>query len=438
MQLTIYRGTKEVGGTMIELKTGNTRILVDAGYPLFLNGEVINETLGKRPYQELLELGVIPKVKGLYRWDKPEFDAVLISHAHSDHFGLLKYIHPDIPIFLSETTDKLIEMSLSFPIPDYSHRVRNNIQMQEWFSIGDFTIKAYRMDHSAFQAAAFEIKDERKTIQYTGDFRGHGRRREYLERFLKEAEKEPDLLLIEGTTLGRTDEAECTEEELEAQFKHIIMNQQGTEKSSGIVLCQPTSQNIDRVVSFYKAARACGKIFVMDIYTANLLYELKKLGNDDLPAPSIWRPNLRVFYPMLLTKKLEKLLGRQYSKRFRAYSISKKAIGRKQNQIVMLVRPSALTDLKLMRLKDGALIYSQWQAYRDKPYQVRLEEYLKSRGFTDCYLHTSGHAFEEQIKKVIKGLSPKEIVPIHTFCPEAFAKFDSNITYRQDGIPFDL
>ncbi|HVI40425.1 MAG TPA: hypothetical protein VM577_07175, partial [Anaerovoracaceae bacterium] len=124
MQLTIYRGTQEVGGTMIEIKTHNTRILLDAGYPLFFHGEVIDDELARKPYQELLDLGIIPKVKGLYRWETPEFDAVLISHAHSDHFGLLKYIHPDILIYLSKTTDKLIEMNLTFPIPDYSRRKR--------------------------------------------------------------------------------------------------------------------------------------------------------------------------------------------------------------------------------------------------------------------------------------------------------------------------
>lgn len=103
MQITIYRGTKEVGGTMIEIKSGNARILLDAGYPLFYKGEVIDDEWVKKPYQELLELGVIPKVKGLYRWDKPGFDALLISHAHSDHFSLLKYVHPDIPVHLPET-----------------------------------------------------------------------------------------------------------------------------------------------------------------------------------------------------------------------------------------------------------------------------------------------------------------------------------------------
>lgn len=447
---------------MIELKSGKTRILLDAGFPLFYCGEVIDDSFTKKPYQELLELGIIPQVKELYRWEKPSFDAVLISHAHSDHFGLLQYIHPDIPIYLSEPTDKLIEMNLTFPVPDYSNRDRRLIKMYEHFSIGDFTIKPFLMDHSAYQAAAFEIKCGGKTILYTGDFRGHGRRREYLERFLREAEKSPDLLLIEGATMGREGESEQTEEELEAQFKQVMANQQpnqqanqkGAENQNCIVLCQPTSQNIDRVISFYKAAKACGKIFVMDIYTANLMYELEKIrkksagyrgntGRGDinggsLPVPSIFRPDIRVFYPLLLTKKLEKLLGKSYAKRFRAYRITGKAVKRKQKQLVMLIRPSTLTDLKLMGLKDGTLIYSQWQVYREKPYQRRLLEYLKSRGFSDCYLHTSGHAFEEDIKKVITGLSPREIVPIHTFCPEAFYQFHPKVTLRQDGVPFEL
>ena len=432
MQITIHRGTCEVGGTMIELKMRNTRILLDAGYPLFYHGEIINEEWVKKPYQELLELGVIPKVEGLYRWDDPKFDAVLISHAHSDHFGLLKYIHPDLPVYLSETTDQLIEMNLGFPIPDYAKRSRRMIRMYESFAIGDFTIKAYLMDHSAFQAAAFEITCEGKNILYTGDFRGHGRHGDYLERFLKEAQKEPDLLLIEGTTLGRTGESNYSEDQLAAEFKRVM------EKEAGIVLCQPTSQNIDRIISFYKAAKDCGRTFVMDIYTANVLSEMRRPGHEGLPVPSLLRPDLRVFHPLMLTGKMDKILGKHNAKRFRGCSISVKMIGRAQKQIVMLVRPSMLTDLKRMNLKNGILIYSQWQAYRNKPYQRRMEEYLKKRGFSDVYLHTSGHAFSEEIKKVITGLSPKEIVPIHTFCPEAFDQFYPKVTLRQDGIPFSL
>lgn len=89
MKIAIYRGAKEIGGTFIEIKTSSTRILIDAGYPLFLNGDVINQDFQTLSNEELLSLGVLPSISGLYYWDHKSFDAVIISHAHTDHFGLL-------------------------------------------------------------------------------------------------------------------------------------------------------------------------------------------------------------------------------------------------------------------------------------------------------------------------------------------------------------
>ena len=46
--------------------------------------------------------------------------------------------------------------------------------MYKLFQVGDIKIKPYLMDHSAFDSAAFET--ENKTVIYTGDFIGHGRK----------------------------------------------------------------------------------------------------------------------------------------------------------------------------------------------------------------------------------------------------------------------
>ena len=116
MKAIIYRGTCEIGGTLIELSADGTRILLDAGYPLFLNGNPIEDGVLKLPPEELLKLGVLPLINGLYEWDSPSIDAVIISHAHLDHYGLLKYVHSDIPIYLSAGTKKLIEVSQLFKI----------------------------------------------------------------------------------------------------------------------------------------------------------------------------------------------------------------------------------------------------------------------------------------------------------------------------------
>lgn len=187
MNITIYRGTKEIGGTLIELKSKRTRILIDAGYPLFLNNKPIDDNIAKLPYPKLLELGVLPKINGLYAWDKADFDAVIISHAHLDHYGLLKYVNTEIPVYLSAGSKRIIEVSQLFKISNDFELQIKDFKMYEMFQVGDIKIKPYLMDHSAFDAAAFEILTENKTIIYTGDFRGHGRKAICLDRFISNA-----------------------------------------------------------------------------------------------------------------------------------------------------------------------------------------------------------------------------------------------------------
>lgn len=203
MKITIYRGNKEIGGALIELNTSTTRILIDAGYPLFLNNEPIQDEIAKKPYSELLSLGILPDIKGLYAWGKKGFDAVIISHAHLDHYGLLKYVNTKIPVYLSRGTETLIRISQIFKLYKPFEMGIRHFNMYEPFEIGHFKIIPYLMDYSAFDAAAFEISNNVKTVIYTGDFRGHGRKAICLERFIKKVRKSAEALLIEGTMFGR-------------------------------------------------------------------------------------------------------------------------------------------------------------------------------------------------------------------------------------------
>ncbi|CFY07396.1 Beta-lactamase-like [Syntrophomonas zehnderi OL-4] len=227
MRLTIYRGTHEIGGTLIECSTEKTRLLIDAGYPLFLNGMPVETKAALLSPEKLLEIGVLPAIDGLYSWDKPSFDAVIISHAHIDHYGLTKYIHHDIPIYVSAGTETLIELSQTFKIYDSYPINAHKFKMYEPFSIGDILVKPYLMDHSAFDAAAFELKGEGKTLIYSGDFRGHGRKAVCLDVFIQNASKQADLLLIEGTMLGRLDEKVMTEDLLEEEIINEVKSRNG-------------------------------------------------------------------------------------------------------------------------------------------------------------------------------------------------------------------
>jgi ribonuclease J len=431
MNITIYRGTKEIGGTLVEIKSADSRILIDAGYPLLLNGTTIDSRLAKSPIEKLLELGILPTIKGLYAWDDPAFDAVLISHAHLDHYGLLKYINPAIPVYMSEGTREIIRLSQLFKIVDvFTAEIRAFI-MHKPFYIGDFSVKPYLMDHSAFDAAAFEISSEGKTIIYSGDFRGHGRKPRCIDRFIEGAVKNADVLLTEGTMLGRPDEIVITEKKLQ---DNLVAKMQHAE---GLIIFQASGQNIDRLVTFYKAATNLKRMFVIDIYTANILSALRRLGNK-LPFPSSKYPNIKVFYPYRLTRKIFNEIGKKYAWDFAPYRISREQIKESQNDIVMMVRPSLQKDLISCGLQDGSFIYSLWQGYRESPYQQNFEKQLKASGFETLFLHTSGHASSDDIEKVIKGLSPKKIVPIHTLSPDEFARFSDKVEQQQDGVEFEV
>ena len=431
MKLTVYRGTKEIGGTFIEVKTTNTKILIDAGYPLFLNGAPIEENIAKLPYTKLLELGVLPRIKGLYEWDVPKFDAIIISHAHLDHYGLLKYVHPEIPVYISAGTQKLIEITKLFIIPGNYNFKTEIFKMYERFQIGDIQIKPYLMDHSAFDAAAFEINAENKVIIYTGDFRGHGRKSICLERFITNVTNQPDLLLTEGTMLGRKEEEILTEDELEQRIMKQARN------NNGPVLFQSSSQNIDRIVSFYRAAIKLKKTFVVDVYTANVLYELRQLGNN-IPYPAHEYANIKVFFPHRLTQKIFNKIGEKYAKRFSAFHIPKVKLQDEQDDVIMMVRPSMLRDIEKCDLCNGIFIYSLWQGYRDSVYQRNFEESLANRGFSLISLHTSGHASLNDIKKLIDGVEPKLIIPIHTMMPTAFKDFCGKTKLLEDGEEYEV
>ena len=301
--------------------------------------------------------------------------------------------------------------------------------MYEPFAIGDFSVKPYLMDHSAFDAAAFEITAEGKTVIYSGDFRGHGRKAVCLGKFIKAVSKQADVLFTEGSMMARSDEKTITEDELEIAVVDALKDK------TGIALFQSSSQNIDRLVSFYKAALRLGKTFVVDVYTAHVLYALHLLGNN-IPYPSYNK--LEVFFPYRLTQKVFNEIGGEYAKRFSPYHITKEKLAARQNEIVMLVRPSVHSDLERCGLSGGTFFYSMWEGYRDSDYQQKFENWLDSRGFRKIFLHTSGHAKVSDIRRLIDGLDAKRIIPVHTMRPDAFLEFSGKVELHNDGEVFEV
>ena len=107
-KIIVHRGGQEIGGSAIEVRAANARVLFDLGSPLDFNTREATDVTGMR------ESGVLPNIQGLYNDDVPTFDAIVLSHAHVDHCGLINFAHPDIPLYLSRGSKVLLDISARF------------------------------------------------------------------------------------------------------------------------------------------------------------------------------------------------------------------------------------------------------------------------------------------------------------------------------------
>jgi ribonuclease J len=429
MYFKIHRGTKEIGGSCVEVWTENTRILVDFGMPL-VEKDGTSFDFGKYktlPVVELIAKGVLPDIKGLYNGDEGFIDAVVISHPHQDHYGLSNFIHKDIKHFLGEASHKIIAISNLF-LPQQVNIVNATyFEKEKVFIIGDITITPYWADHSAFDSYSFLVEANGKSIFYSGDFRNHGRKTNAFKWFTHNAPQNVDYLLLEGTTIGRETKPFKTETEIEAELTGVF------KQPGKINLIYTSGQNIDRLVSIYRACIRTNKVLVVDVYIATILKELSAFAK--IPFPSKDFKNLKVVFPYFTSRRLKNSGNENILYQFKDYKITKPEIDNQSGGIVMIVRPSMQKDLEhIPGIDGGNLIYSMWEGYLKKTDTIKFINYLTARKFTLYKIHTSGHANTDTLKQMVDAIKPKNIVPIHTFSGSQYHTiFSSPIVELNDG-----
>lgn len=420
MNFKIHRGTKEIGGSCVEIWTESTRIVVDFGMPLVNPDKTPfdSRTIKNLSVKELMREGVLPDIKSLY--EKSGNTALILSHAHQDHFGLIKYVNETCKIYLGKATQKLIAITTTFTNQELEISNSQNFESGNSFIVGDIEITPYLMDHSAFDAYAFLIKADGKSLFYSGDFRIHGRKTKAFDWFSYNAEKNVDYLLLEGTTIGRVGESFPSEAEIETAFINTF------KASKGIILIYTSGQNIDRLVSIYRACKMTGKTLAVDFYIANVLKELSKFGT--IPYPSKSFHEIKVFFPYKLSRMISNQGNKEILYRFKDFKITKEQIGEQFDEIVMIVRPSMLKDLEhIKNLENGTLIYSMWNGYKNEKTTKDFIDFLVDKGMTEKQIHTSGHADNAALKKMVEVLKPKNLVPIHTFEGAKYEKIFTGI-----------
>jgi ribonuclease J len=410
MKFKIHRGTKEIGGSCVEVWTEQAKILLDFGMPLV---EKDGKEFDFRKYKnmnsdELVNKGILPNIDGLYDNSKNTIDCVIVSHPHQDHYGLINFINDDVQYYLGEATHKIIKLNNLFTPQEVYLKNTNYFEKSKKFKVGDISITPYWADHSAFDSYSFLVEANGKSLFYSGDFRSHGRKTKAFYWFTHNAPKNVDYLILEGTTITRGNKNNKTEFEIERDLIKLF------EQKEKINLIYTSGQNIDRIVSIYSACIRANKIFVVDVYIATILKELSEFAK--IPYPSKEFKNLKVMFPYYTSRRLKNEGNEKILYQFKNYKITKEEISEQSDKIVMIVRPSMQKDLENINgIECGNLIYSMWEGYLKKSDTIKLIDYLVNKKFTLHKIHTSGHADIQTLKKIVEAIKPKNIVPIHTF-----------------------
>ncbi len=446
MQIIIHRGTREIGGTCVEVVSGKTRILLDFGMPLGdgRGGEFDERALEGKPTKELIAKGILYPIQGLYRDDAPQIDAILISHSHKDHYGFLKFAHSDVPVYASAGAQKLIDvLNVFIRKEDRLQLPKSTVTVQDRkaFDIGGLSITPYLVDHSAFDAMSFLIVEESsdQSLFYSGDFRAAGWKSKLFDRFVAKPPKDLDCLLMEGTMMEREGGKYPTEQDVYARTTEILKDMTGK-----VAFACCSGQNIDRIVSFYKAARKAGAVLVIDPYMACVLNAIK---SPKTHIPQMDWENVRVFianyygHGDVYVSKIADSAYKNLLPDLAHAKIKPVDFAGLDQKALVLMRTSMIPALeKIPGIRGSKMIYSQWKGYLDKGSAdaLKFKAFLNKNEMDLEHVHTSGHATVDKLKIFAEALNPACLVPIHTEHAGRYQEMFSRVKMLKDGETFDL
>lgn len=410
MKIKIHRGLDQIGGCITEIWTDSSRVFIDFGQNLPSNGKPTT------PEEDAL------MVADIVENNEKEHQAVFYTHAHEDHVGLFPYIPFDQ--FISEGGKELLLIKYKTLLERYELAKSANHQLQisdreaeqpeesyrttktlidkletfrTWkrtvpkecpvpIRVGDIRVTPFFTCHSIYDAHMFLVEADGKRIWHTGDYRLHGYMGKGLFPMLRRYATDIDVLITEGTMLGRKDKCihEC---EVSRKMASVM-------QAFKYVFVLASATDIERLASIKVAAENVKKPLCI------LSSFMKRAMKFFTERESSLSRGLFSFAPRFYTDKL-------YGKL-------------KHRGFTMVVGTSQVDRVKKLLdslpQEETLLIYSTWDGYYKNAEQIKANS--KYKEFREMFynvvdIHTSGHADKATIRKVIETVRPKEVICIH-------------------------
>lgn len=465
-KISFYGGINEIGGNKILLEDKDTKIFLDFGKSFSRRARFFEEYINPRTSNGIMDfitMGLVPDIFGIYRDDlmmqagrkieKPEIDAVLLSHAHSDHADYISFLHEDIPIYMGETCHTILKAleerssrTIEREILNYKPRPYNQkerpierkietFRTGAKFKIGSLEFEPIHVDHSVPGAYGFIIYTSEGPVVYTGDIRLHGTKPEMTFEFIEKAkEAKPIALITEGTRINDIEKEE-SEEIVYRESGNIVSN------TDRLIFVDFNFKDVDRLRTFYNIAKNNDRKFVVKINDA---YFLKYLSQDPkLDVPNIDDEDIIIYLPKRGTGSYLDSDYKGKDSQFRDLHNTWKAeqISKRESKVLCAIGFFSFTALIDMKPKPGSIyIHSASEPYNEEQEfdQVRINNWIEHFGMTQFQSHCSGHARGQDLLNVVNKIDAKMVFPVHTEHPEAYKKVSENTTIIEEGRKYSI
>lgn len=381
MRLIPLGGLGEIGKNLMVYEYQGKILIVDCGVMF--------------PEKDMLGIDlVIPNIKYLEE-RREQIVGMIFTHGHEDHIGGVPYIWPKLrcPLYATKLTAGLISVKME----EFGQSAKINlISPGDILKLGPFKIEPLRITHSVPDALGLAISTDLGTILHITDFKFDetpfiGQKTDF-ETLKKYGQKGVLALLSDSTNIeeeGHTPSDSTVYEGLEKIFK----------KASGRIIITSFASRIDRIQmvlnlaeKYHRKVAVSGRSLERNInITAdlgfiklpqNVLVDIRQVNN--LPDSEI----------VIMATGSQ---GEEHSALVRMASGEHRQVKIKKGDTVAI-------SAKPIPGNEGSIHDVVDDLYREGA------EVIYGRNID---IHTSGHAYQGELKELIEMTKPQYFIPIH-------------------------
>ena len=377
-------GLGEIGMNCTALEYGNDIVIVDVGFMF------PDETMPGIDY-------VIPDVSYLEK-KKRNIRGVLITHAHLDHIGGAPYILPKLgfpDVYATQLTEALMKSNMEEHKLDQRVQFKR-VQYSDRLRLGVFGIEFFHVNHNIPEGMGIAVTTPVGVVTHSGDFKfDHTPVADTPAEFdkIKAIGDRGVLLAMNDSTNVEKPGHTVSEVEIGKELAGQVA------KAKGRVIMSTFSSLIARLQEAIDAAEANKrKVTVVGRSMLKNVQICQQLGYLKIPKDILIDPrDLRKFKDNEILIICTGSQATEYSALLRMSVGEHKQVKIKQGDMVILSsspvpgNERAVSGMMDDLFRQGAdVIYS-------KMYDI----------------HTSGHAYQDELKEMLAMLRPKHFMPIH-------------------------